>query len=68
MHGQRDAETDSTFNGTIKHTGIAVPAFLRVGNHRRLLSLRAEENILRADIHAFATGSAFLIIDDWRHG
>jgi len=68
MHRQGNSEADGTFNGAIQHTGIAVPALLGIGNHRCLLPLRTEEHVLRADVNAFATGSAFLVIDDWWHG
>jgi len=35
-HRQGYAQSDCPFSGTIKDTGIAVPAFLRVGDYRGL--------------------------------
>jgi hypothetical protein len=44
-----------------------VPAFIRVGDHRRLLLPGPPENILGAYVYTNATGNTLLFMDDGRH-
>jgi hypothetical protein len=67
QHGCGDPQTDGSFFGTVKDTGIAVPALVGIGDLRHLLLFRAEEDVLGADVDTGTTGNATILINDGRH-
>ena len=61
-HGQGYPQSDGPINGTGVHTGIAVPALLRIGHCGNLFFLGTEEHIFRAHVDALTALCAMVLI------
>jgi hypothetical protein len=66
-HGQGYPQPDRAFCRADKNTGIAVPAFLRIGHVGRLALDRSEIDIALASVGTLATSYTKFFIDDRWH-
>ncbi len=65
--GKSNPQPDCSFVGTCNHAGIAMPAFIRVGDNRNTSLRRCIKHLARACVSAFAAKFAFVFVDDRWH-